>query len=296
MVNVTSRISFAVLLQIALIGCGSAGPSGLADDPLQLHLTANDDGSLKQMTFNEQTLGFNDGSFEKLATEVKQLVTGDGEAEGADLQIEISADPRLRFEFVQRAISVYVEQVDTKTENSDFYICHMRLLNTATGPTPAVPRSFSIVVPPSVEVVTDDIELPDIKVKLVANTDGSLKSLLLGRRDLGSDEQAFERLHHQISRIIGKPGNRLTQDIEVEIDADGALRYQHVIQAIKACNGRLGRNGWVFYIERIKFAEIGGSRGQEESLQELEVLNFLETGPKKEDRPMLLPPPIDPPQ
>ena len=296
MVHVTSRISIAVILQLALIGCGPDEPSGHSNDPLQLQLTANDDGSLKQMTFNGQPLGDVDRSFERLATEIKQFVSKNGKAEGSDLQIDITADPRLRFEFVQRAMSLYVEQVETKTDDWDYFICHMRLINTQSGPTPAVPHSFTIYAPRWSDAVSDDIELPDIKVKLTANADGSLKSLFLGRRDLGGDEQAFDNLSHNILQIIGKPGNPLTHDIEVEIDADGALLYQHVVEAIKARNGRLGNNGWGTYIEKFKLAGIGGDRNREEILQELEMIDVLETGPEKESPLLLSPPPVDPPK
>ncbi|MBT6485986.1 MAG: hypothetical protein HOK71_15170 [Planctomycetaceae bacterium] len=296
MVNLKSRTSIAVMLQLALIGCGPEGPSGHSDDPLQLHLAANDDGSLKQMTFNEQTLGNNDGSFEKLATEIKQFVWKNGKAEGSDLQIDISADQRLRFEFVHRAASLSAGRFDEKTASWSKRINDVRLINPAASQSTAVPHSFSIDVPFLPEPDYGMVGVPDVKVRLTANDDGSLEMLTIGRRRLGNDNQAIDGLNHEILKIIGEPGNPLVADIEVEIDADGVLRYQHVVEAIKACNGRLGNNGWVTYIEKIKFAGIGSSRGQDEFLHEIDLsIDVLETGPEKVPG-IHLPLPVEPPK
>jgi len=102
---------------------------------------------------------------------------------------------------------------------------------------------------------SSDLTLPDIKVKLRANADGSLSQLSLGQRNLGRDAGVFRRLNNEILKMIGHPGNPLTKDMEVEIDADYDLQYQYVIQAVSACTGRLGKNGAIIrYVEKIKFA------------------------------------------
>jgi len=100
-----------------------------------------------------------------------------------------------------------------------------------------------------------DNQFPDIKVHLVANETGGLESVMLGRRDLGNDHQAFDRLNSQILQILGgRPGSPLAKDIEVEIKADYGLHYEYTIQAVGACTGRLGPDGQVIrYIEKIKF-------------------------------------------
>lgn len=101
----------------------------------------------------------------------------------------------------------------------------------------------------------DDIQLPDIKVHLVAGPGGGLESVMLGRRNLGNDAQAFARLNNEILKIIGKPGNPLTKDIEVEIKADYGLHYDYTLQAVGACTGRRDSKGnLIRYIEKIKFA------------------------------------------
>ena len=105
------------------------------------------------------------------------------------------------------------------------------------------------------QATTDEPVFPDIKVKLKATPDGSLQMLFLGQRQLGNDPGAFQRLNSEILTIIGKPGNPLTKDIEVEIDADYNLDFQYVISAVSACTGRLGKQGQIVrYVEKIKFA------------------------------------------
>ncbi|MCA9117154.1 MAG: biopolymer transporter ExbD [Planctomycetaceae bacterium] len=102
----------------------------------------------------------------------------------------------------------------------------------------------------------DEINLPDIKVRLEAAENGLLNSLKLGGQNLGNDENAFLRLNAEILKIIGRPGNPLTKDVEVEIDADYGLNYEYVIRAVSACTGRFDQNSKqvVRYVEKIKFA------------------------------------------
>lgn len=101
-----------------------------------------------------------------------------------------------------------------------------------------------------------EVPLPDIKVRLKAAPNGELASLELGRRSLGNDARAFDRLNTEILKIIGRPGNPLTKDMEVEIEADYNLHYQYVIRAVSACTGRMDPNTKriVRYVEKIKFA------------------------------------------
>lgn len=106
------------------------------------------------------------------------------------------------------------------------------------------------------QVQSDEINLPDIKVRLVATPDGQLGSLRLGQRNLGNGAAAFERLNGEILTIIGRPGNPLTEDVEVEIEADYDLDYSYTLQAVSACTGRLDpETGQIIrYVEKIKFA------------------------------------------
>lgn len=102
---------------------------------------------------------------------------------------------------------------------------------------------------------TDQV-LPDIKVKLRANPDGTLAGLTLGGRNLGTGAQSFARLNSEILDLIGKPGNEMAKEMEVEIDADYHLHFSHVINAVGACTGRVDKKTKkvIKYIEKIKFA------------------------------------------
>ena len=108
---------------------------------------------------------------------------------------------------------------------------------------------------------TDDIQLPDIKVKLQANPDGSLAGLYLGQQALGNDQNSFRQLNNEIFKMISAAGADLAKEIAVSINGDAGLRYQHVIEAIQACSGKVGPDGrWVDYVERIQFVDIGDFR------------------------------------
>ena len=102
----------------------------------------------------------------------------------------------------------------------------------------------------------EDVNLPDIKVGLRSDRDGNLTQLTLGSKNLGNDDAAFERLNKEILQIIGRPGNPLTKDVEVEIDADYEVHYRFVVKAISKCTGRmdLQTKQIARYVEKIKFA------------------------------------------
>jgi hypothetical protein len=114
--------------------------------------------------------------------------------------------------------------------------------------------NFDINMPLGGQAASEPTVNPDIKVRLVATPEGGLGSLKLGQRSLGNDERAFARLNSEILKIIGRPGNPLTQDVEVEIDADYNLNYNYVVQAISSCTGSMRNGKLVRYVEKIKFA------------------------------------------
>jgi hypothetical protein len=83
-----------------------------------------------------------------------------------------------------------------------------------------------------------------------------LTQLTLGSKNLGTDDAAFVCLNQEILRIIGRPGNPLTKDVEVEIDADFETHYHYVVKAISNCTGRLDpqTRQVARFVEKIKFA------------------------------------------
>ncbi|MEZ6046371.1 MAG: biopolymer transporter ExbD [Planctomycetaceae bacterium] len=104
---------------------------------------------------------------------------------------------------------------------------------------------------------TTEIALPAIKVRLIANEDGSLNSIQFGERNLGGGPDVFKRLNQVILQTVGgqQPGNQASAETEVEIDADYNLDYSYTIRAVSACTGAIDptTNLPVRYVEKIKF-------------------------------------------
>ncbi len=101
-----------------------------------------------------------------------------------------------------------------------------------------------------------DLNLTDIKVGLHSDRNGVLTQLTLGSKNLGNDDAAFERLNREILQIMGRPGNPLTKDVEIEIDADYETQYRYVAKAVSQCTGRMDvqTKQIARYVEKIKFA------------------------------------------
>ena len=102
----------------------------------------------------------------------------------------------------------------------------------------------------------DEPLLPDIKVRLTAAGNGELTQLQLNNRDLGTGDEAFQRLNAEILHILGNPADPANEDIEVEIDADYNVNYRYTIKAIAAVRGRTDpvSGELVSYVKNIKFA------------------------------------------
>ena len=114
---------------------------------------------------------------------------------------------------------------------------------------------FNINMPIGTATDNDPEIFSDINVHLVVGPGGSLERVMFGPRNLGGGEQVFRRLNNEILKMIGRPGNPMSKDIEVEIKADFTLHYEYTVKAIAACTGRLDSRGQMIrYIEKIKFA------------------------------------------
>jgi biopolymer transport protein ExbD len=117
---------------------------------------------------------------------------------------------------------------------------------------------FNINMPIGQAAAQDDQQPNlDIKVRLLANPDGTLQNVVIGKRQLGNDPLVFDRLNTTILGMVGRPGEQPSDDLEVEIDADYGLHYAYTIQAISACTGKLDpvTQQPVRYVEKIKFAK-----------------------------------------
>ena len=130
-----------------------------------------------------------------------------------------------------------------------FFMLNLRII--------APEGNFNINLPISAPAnAQQDVNLPAIKVALRSDRDGILTQLMIGTANLGNDDGAFDRLNHEILKIIGKPGNPMTSEIEVELDADYECQYRYTVKAISRCTGRMDpqTNQVARYVEKIKFA------------------------------------------
>lgn len=120
----------------------------------------------------------------------------------------------------------------------------------------AVPTDFRINYSTDNRFRIDGCRLPDIKVGLESDTSGKLTNLTLGGNNLGNDDTAFARLNTEILRIIGRPGNPLTKDIWVVIDADFECEHKFVVKAVANCTYRQHpvTNPQIPYVQNIRFA------------------------------------------
>jgi beta-lactamase regulating signal transducer with metallopeptidase domain/biopolymer transport protein ExbD len=86
-----------------------------------VELTANDDGSVKQLRYLTEDLGNDDAAYQQLE---KQIVAWAGQFTGGDLTVQIVADPQLRYEHVARVTKlcsplvtrVVLAQAETKEQ------------------------------------------------------------------------------------------------------------------------------------------------------------------------------------
>jgi biopolymer transport protein ExbD len=94
---------------------------------------------------------------------------------------------------------------------------------------------------------------PPIKVRLVANSNGTLNRIQVGDRPMSG----FPGLHNEIMGIVGGntgPGS-MAEKMEVELDCDYGLHYSNVVNAITAISGSMNADGQIIkLIEKIKFA------------------------------------------
>lgn len=117
--------------------------------------------------------------------------------------------------------------------------------------------NFNINMPISAPTAAAaEMNLPDIKVGLHSDRQGNLTDVTFGAKSLGTGDAAFERLNQEILAIVGRPGNPLTKEIQVEIDADYETQYKYVVRAISKCTGRYDPSTKQIarYVEKIKFA------------------------------------------
>jgi biopolymer transport protein ExbD len=113
---------------------------------------------------------------------------------------------------------------------------------------------FSVRMPlaGSGAATTDPTDLP-LKLRLFADDNGQLTSMVLNEIDLGVD---FDQLRSNVVALVGSASPIEGEEgPEIEIDTDYNLRYEYVIRSITAVSGYKDGNQVVKLIEKIKFAK-----------------------------------------
>ena len=134
-----------------------------------------------------------------------------------------------------------------------FFMCTLKIISQE--------GDFNINMPAVAQAQTETPKLlPDFKVRLLADVaSGQLIEVRFGQRSLGTGPRAFQLLQQTIKEQIA--GSPYADEIEIEIDADFDLNYEHVISAVSACTGEVsgsktegGRKKISRFVEKIKFA------------------------------------------
>lgn len=94
-----------------------------------------------------------------------------------------------------------------------------------------------------------------LKLRLVADSDGQLTSLSLNQQSFPATD--WRVLQRHLLQLVGTetgPGS-LRDSLEVEIDCDYRLRYDHAIAAVTAISGIRSESGQIVpLLEHVKFA------------------------------------------
>jgi biopolymer transport protein ExbD len=114
---------------------------------------------------------------------------------------------------------------------------------------------FNIRMPSAAAARSMDIS-ESIPTPLVmkADAEGRLTDMRLGGRSFGNAPDAFLKLHQQVRGMVNDAGGPGTaKDLEIELDCDYDLNYEHVMKAITAITGYIENGQPHELIERVKF-------------------------------------------
>lgn len=106
--------------------------------------------------------------------------------------------------------------------------------------------------------VPDDNQVPPIKIRLRATTDGSCAAIVMNANDDGTGgipfgSNGWTELRQHVAATVGDGSQAASA--EVTIDADYNLDYENVIKCITAVSGERSPDGHITkLIEKIKFA------------------------------------------
>jgi biopolymer transport protein ExbD len=113
---------------------------------------------------------------------------------------------------------------------------------------------FNIKMPvAAASASTAELDNLPLKIKLTAAADGSLRSITMGDRNLGT---SFAALRSAVISAVGRdtgPESNAAKS-EVELDCDYQLAYENVTQAIDAVSGYREGGQLVKLVQKIKFS------------------------------------------
>ena len=160
-----------------------------------------------------------------------------------DLSVAFHATDNLSFEQVQPVL----RQLATHERTA-------RLILLAKPDTPAANWHWSqdvdLLAGAWIAAAGDDIQLPDIKVRLVAEPAGAIH-MTFGNADLGEMPAACKRLNVEMSKLV-IVGDPLTKELIIDLEATPDTPWNHIRFTLLACSGKKSGNDLVRYIERFK--------------------------------------------
>ena len=160
------------------------------------------------------------------------------------LKIKKSSDPQVAIDMTP--------MIDIVFQLLSFFIFTLRI-HAAEG-------DFNIKMPLAAPRAgtPDPNQIPPIKIRMRANTDGSCAAIVMNPNDDGSGGISFgsngwDQLRAHIASTVGNGSQAASA--EVTIDADYNLDYENVIRCITAVSGMRSADGHIVkLVEKIKFA------------------------------------------
>lgn len=102
----------------------------------------------------------------------------------------------------------------------------------------------------SMTLALDDAE--PVRIRLVANSDGELDSIIMGDRSLGT---SFTALRQQVMNYVASLSQEARNNLEAELNCDYNLKYKYTIDAMTAISGYFDEGQIIPLIEKVKFAQ-----------------------------------------
>jgi biopolymer transport protein ExbD len=150
----------------------------------------------------------------------------------------------------ERVEMMMTPMIDVCFQMIIFFVANMRIFSPEGDFNITMPT----VAPGAQKNVSDDAQIPPIKIRLRAGKDGNLAGIQMGKREVGT----FQNLREQLRQISGMDRGPAAgaSNTEVELDFDDNLKYEFVVDAVTAISGYRSDDGHTIVplIKKIKFA------------------------------------------